>query len=61
MDRTVKLLLKSLKGVYIFQAAVTVAESEWLMKGSGSDSERAEWIEIEACEIVNRLKAQLEM
>jgi hypothetical protein len=62
MNNTVKLLLKSLKGVYVFEAALTVAQSEWLMKkpsGLQTDRDKAEWIENRAIDIVGELKAEL--
>lgn len=62
MNNIVKLLLRSLKGVHVYQAALTVAESEWLIKkpsGLQTDRDRAEWMENRACEIVNALKDEL--
>lgn len=62
MDNEVKLLLKSLRGVHIFEAALTVAQSQWLMnKPSGvcTDRDKAEWIENRAIDMVGRLNAEV--
>lgn len=62
MDNEFKLLLKSLRGVHIFEAALTVAQSQWLMnKPSGvcTDRDKAEWIENRAIDMVGRLNAEV--
>ena len=62
MNNTVKLLLRSLKGAYIFEAALTVSESEWVIKkpaGLQTDRDKAEWIENRAIDMVTELKAAI--
>ena len=62
MNNTVRLLLKSLRGVHVFEAAITVAQTQWLMeKPSGicTDRHQAEWVEDRAIDLVSDLNAEL--
>ena len=64
MNNTIRLLLKSLRGVHIFEAALTVAQSQWLMNkptGVCTDRDKAEWIENKAIDMVNELNAELNL
>jgi hypothetical protein len=62
MNNTLKMLLKALKGVHVFEAAKTVAESEYMMTQSDkthTDMDKAIWIEDRTIYLVKSLKAEI--
>ena len=62
MNNTIKLLLKALKGLHVYEAAITVAQTQWLMEkptGICTDRHQAEWVEDRAVDLMSELNAEL--